>query len=73
MLAAVAVFYAGPVMEELKRGIKEEFAKREKAGKRLTDPQETFPKGSKEQSRDQIGKLFNVNGRYKEFCSGNIS
>jgi N6-adenosine-specific RNA methylase IME4 len=62
--AAIAIFKAGPEERRIIAQIKKDAEQREKAGIRQYNPEATLPQGRASQSRDQIGKRYNVSGRY---------
>jgi N6-adenosine-specific RNA methylase IME4 len=63
--AAIAVFKAGPEERRIIVQIKAEAKERQvELGRNLRTLKEAFPEGSGGQSRDQIGKRYNVSGRY---------
>ena len=61
--AAIAVFKAGPEESRINEQIKAE-AKERQIRKSSDSVVETLPQQTGQKSRDQIGKRYNVNGRY---------
>ena len=63
LLSAIAVFYAGPVYDELMGAIRTE-AKQRQIRKSANSVVEIFPQQNGPKSRDEYGNRWNVNGRY---------